>query len=225
MDWRKLNVQIVVPDKVKKFLFLVVGTWLCTALCVEILDYLPIRIYRVVRFVSPILSGAPAIIVFIKEGQSFRKIINGNILKQVVVGIMVGAFLLAILWMVSGGIGRSVTTSFFAKYDWYKIYITIYYLLVVGFVEEFVYRVVIQDYFVDRLKKYKFCAPLISAIIFGLAHYFVGGWNQVLATFLLGLVWGYLKYCGNNSFYLAASISHGLYDYGIIVIPYFVSIL
>jgi len=225
MDWKKLNVEIVIPDKIKKLLFLVVGTWIFTAVASEILDYLSVGAYRVGKMIAPLVTAIPALVVFVKEKKRLRDLFCRGVVKQLLCSMAMLFVLLVIIAFLNHGIGWSVQTSLFDKYNWYKIYSFVYYVLVIGFTEEFIYRVVVQDCIDECIKKYKFLVPFLSAMVFGIAHYWVGGCGQVMMTFVLGLIWGYSKYYIKNVTYLAVSISHGLYDFGILVIPLLVSYL
>ena len=223
MDWekiKKLNVRIEVPGRVKQFLFLILGTYFLTALSNEVIDYLPLRIYRIACLLAPFVVAFPAMVIYQKNKSIFKNIFGKRIVLQIFLGIVVAAIMLWILVLISGGLSYSITVTLFDRYNWYKIYITVYYLLIVNFTEEFVYRVVLQGLIVDLLKKVKFIAPLITAVFFALGHCWLGESSVVSATFVMGVIWGYLKYLNNNSFYVASSVAHGLYNYGIVLIPY-----
>ncbi len=223
MNWekiKKLNVRIEVPLKVKQFLFLVLGTYFLTALFVEMVDYLPLMAYRIAGILVPFITAVPAMIVFWQRKMSFKDIFGKKIAFQVFMGTVVAAVMLLVLNLVNGGLSYSIAVTLFDRYNWYKIYISVYYLLIVNFTEEFVYRVVLQGFIADSMKKANFLAPLITAAFFAFGHYWVGGLSVVGATFVMGIIWGYLKYLYNNSFYVASSVAHGLYNYGIVLIPY-----
>lgn len=223
MNWeklKKLNVKIEVPQRIKTLLFLVIGTLLMTSLVVEFMDYLPLKVFRVVNFLAPAITAIPAIIVFIKEKKSFKELFAGSKLRQVLCGVAFGAVLLTVSAIKNHGFQWYIGTSLFSRYDWYKVYISFNYLIIVGFFEEFTYRVVMQDYLIGLMGKLKVLAPFVTAVIFAQAHYTVGNRNTMLIALLWGLMWGYLRYFGKSFNFLALGISHGIYDYGLIVIPY-----
>lgn len=221
MDWKKLNVEIVIPDKIKKLMFLVFGTWICTAICVTLLDWLPLKLFRVFKLFAHFCMAIPAIIIFKKNGRKFKSLFEGNVIKQIIIGILIGIVLLGISAIKNGDIQWTIHTSLFSRYDWYKVYVSVYYLLIVGFAEEFTYRVVIQDYLIELLGKIKWLAPLLTAAIFSFGHIFVGGhFSQLMVAFVWGLIWGYLKFFNKNITYVSLSVSHGLYDYGLMFVPF-----
>ena len=219
MDWKNINIEIKIPDKVKKFLWLVVGTVLLTNILVDVIDFFSIEIYRMFKLLLPAFAAIPAIIYYVKDGRKFGELFGGNLLKQIFLGVILGVLLLVLIWMRNGEMVLTIEAALFSKYTWYKIYISIYYLVMVGFFEEFIYRIVIQDYFADVLGKWKIFAPALSAVAFALCHVMGGGIGLVLHNIIWGLIWGYLRYFCKNVTYPVLAVSHGVYDYGLLIIP------
>ena len=102
------------------------------------------------------------------------------------------------------------------------IYSFFFYLLVIGPVEEMIFRVYYQETFISFFSKNKWIGVLIAAAIFGLYHIINGSWLQVLFTFGFGLVFGFSKYFINKFKYLGLSFCHGLYDFLNVIVRMFV---
>lgn len=88
-----------------------------------------------------------------------------------------------------------------------------FYLLIIGPVEEFVFRLYLQDAFVSFFEKHKWIGVVIASCLFGLWHIINGNIVQVLFTFGIGLVLGFAKYKIKNCGYVGVSLGHGLYDF------------
>lgn len=87
-----------------------------------------------------------------------------------------------------------------------------YYILIIGPVEELIFRVYIQDTIVELLSKYKWLGVLAASILFGLWHLFSGGLIQALSAIVAGCVFGFCKYYIKNCMYTGVAVAHGLYD-------------
>lgn len=94
-------------------------------------------------------------------------------------------------------------------------------ILFVGIGEEIVFRGYVQNQFEIWLKKCKWLAPLIAAVLFGLFHLINGNIGQVLLTTLIGCVWGYSKYFIKYCSLLSVIIAHGLYDFSLVLLTCF----
>lgn len=86
-------------------------------------------------------------------------------------------------------------------------------MLIIGPVEEFIFRVYLQDVFVGFFNTRKWLGVIIAALLFGLLHIINGNIIQVLFTFGIGLVFGFSKYKIKNCGYVGVSLAHGLYDF------------
>ena len=95
-------------------------------------------------------------------------------------------------------------------------------MLIIGPVEEFVFRVYLQDMFVSFFKKQKWIGVVVSSFLFGLWHMINGNVIQVLFTFGIGLVFGFAKYKIKDCGYIGVSFGHGLYDFLNTVVRMFV---
>lgn len=94
-------------------------------------------------------------------------------------------------------------------------------ILFVGVGEEIVFRGYIQNQFTVWLKRCKWLAPLIAAVIFGLWHLINGNIIQMLFTTLIGCVFGYCKYFIKDCTLLSVIIAHGLYDFSLVLLTCF----
>ena len=92
-----------------------------------------------------------------------------------------------------------------------------YLLLVIGPVEEIIFRVYYQKAFVSILPKYRWLAVIISATLFGLFH-ILNSWINVLFAFIIGLVLGFAKEYIKDLHYPGITLAHGLYDFLLYVV-------
>lgn len=101
-----------------------------------------------------------------------------------------------------------------ADFSWSVIiYDLLFYLLIIGPVEEFVFRVYLQDTFVSFFKKNKWLGVVIASLLFGLWHIINGSIIQALFTFFIGLVLGFSKYKIKDCGYVGVAFGHGAYDF------------
>jgi membrane protease YdiL (CAAX protease family) len=82
--------------------------------------------------------------------------------------------------------------------------------VIVGFVEEFIYRIYIQGTLEEVLGKCSFLAPLISGILFGISHGINNGFSNVKLNIFVGIVWGYVRYFNKKATFTAMVLNHGL---------------
>lgn len=101
-----------------------------------------------------------------------------------------------------------------ADFSWFvMIHDFLFYLLIIGPVEELVFRVYLQDAFVSFFEKHKWMGVLTASFLFGLWHIINGNIMQVLFTFGIGLVFGFAKYKIKDCKYPGLAFGHGLYDF------------
>lgn len=94
-------------------------------------------------------------------------------------------------------------------------------ILFVSVGEEIVFRGYVQNQFSIWLKKCKWLAPLIAAVLFGFWHLINGSLIQVLFTTVIGCVFGYVKYFVKDCSLLSVIIAHGLYDFSLVLLTCF----
>ena len=87
------------------------------------------------------------------------------------------------------------------------------FFLIIGPVEELIFRVYYQETFVGLLPKFKWLGVVIAAVMFGFWHLINGSLLQVLFTFGIGLCFGMAKYFIKKCQYLGVALGHGLYDF------------
>ena len=102
------------------------------------------------------------------------------------------------------------------------IYAFFFFLLVIGPVEELVFRVYYQETFMSFFNKHKWIGVIIASALFGIWHLINGSPLQVLFTFGIGLVFGFAKYFIKQYKYLGLAFTHGLYDFLNIIVTMFV---
>ena len=108
------------------------------------------------------------------------------------------------LYLVGEGTAFSLTALL---YDFF------FYLLVIGPVEELMFRVYLQELFIDFLPQKKWLGVVLASLLFGLYHWINGNLMQVIFTFGIGLYFGFAKYKLKNCGYTAVALGHGLYDF------------
>lgn len=152
----------------------------------------------------------PALIGYFKFGL-YKETINFKNWKQYIIGII----LAGAVWLISLPTYTNIFADFsdYARYDGDLIWYLFYYFIVVALVEEFIYRVYIQGELTILLGKAKWLAPAIAAAVFGLSHIVQGSMEQVVFTFVMGLVLGYAKYFIKDCTFISVIIAHGVYDY------------
>ena len=109
------------------------------------------------------------------------------------------------------------------KYDLGTLLFAIFfYFLVIGPVEELIFRVYYQETFISFFNKNKWIGVIIASALFGMWHLINGSPLQVLFTFGIGMVFGFAKYFIKKFKYLGVSFCHGLYDFLNIIVTMFV---
>ena len=141
---------------------------------------------------------------------------------QYLIGLGIALTLSLFIAFIPAWCGHSLVGAH-AKYDLGTlIYAFFFFLLVIGPVEELIFRVYYQETFISFFNKHKWIAVIIASAIFGLWHLINGSPLQVLFTFGIGLVFGFAKYFIKRFKYLGVSFAHGLYDFLNIIVTMFV---
>jgi membrane protease YdiL (CAAX protease family) len=97
---------------------------------------------------------------------------------------------------------------------------TLYYILILGFVEELIFRGYLLNKFY-KLFKSKLLAILISSTIFGLWHFPMHyHFGVVIFTFIFGIILSSLKLNIKGNIIISFAIAHGLYNSLNFWIPY-----
>ena len=95
-------------------------------------------------------------------------------------------------------------------------------MIIIGPVEELIFRVYLQETFIGFFEKNKWIGVIITSLIFGLWHFINGSFIQVLFIFGIGLIFGFSKYLIKNCKYLGLAVGHGLYDFLNVVLRMFI---
>jgi membrane protease YdiL (CAAX protease family) len=95
---------------------------------------------------------------------------------------------------------------------WKLLAFAAHYIFIVAVCEEFIFRIYVQETFIDWFGKYAFLAPLFSGILFGLSHTVNCLWRTVLFNCVIGVIWGYAHYYDKKCTYLTLVLVHGLSD-------------
>lgn len=178
----------------------------------KLIQYIDITALKITARIF--LNLLNAIIAFIAMKLTGMKIeINFKNKHQYLIGIAIALGLSALIAVIPALFGFSLVGNHM-DFSWFAlIYDLLFYLLIIGPVEELVFRVYLQDTFVSFLKKNKWIGVIIASFLFGLFHIINGSIMQVLFTFLIGLVFGFAKYKIKNCGYIGVAFGHGLYDF------------
>ena len=141
---------------------------------------------------------------------------------QFVIGLGIALTLSLCLAFIPAWCGHSLVGQHLDYNLGTLIYAFFFYLLVIGPVEELVFRVYYQETFISFFRKNKWIGVIIASALFGLWHLVNGSFIQVLFTFGIGLVFGLAKYFIKQYKYLGLAFTHGLYDFLNVVVTMFV---
>ena len=133
--------------------------------------------------------------------------------RQYLIGAIIALALSVIIAVIPALCGFSLVGKH-TNFSWFVlIYNFLFYMLIIGPVEEFVFRVYLQDTFVSFFEKHKWLGVVVAAFLFGLWHIINGNIVQVLFAFGIGLVFGFAKYKIKDCGYVSVAFGHGLYDF------------
>lgn len=133
--------------------------------------------------------------------------------RQYLIGAIIALALSVIIAVIPALCGFSLVGKH-TNFSWFDlIYNFLFYMLIIGPVEEFVFRVYLQDTFVSFFERHKWLGVVVAAFLFGLWHIINGNIVQVLFAFGIGLVFGFAKYKIKDCGYVSVAFGHGLYDF------------
>lgn len=133
--------------------------------------------------------------------------------KQYGIGAAIAIILSLAIAVVPALCGFSLAGQH-SDFSWFRIvYHFLFYFLVVGPVEELIFRVYVQDTLTSFFIKRKYLGVILAALLFGLSHLINGSFVQVLFTFGIGLVFGTCRYKIRDCKYPGLAVGHGLYDF------------
>lgn len=143
-------------------------------------------------------------------------------IKQYLIGICIAVILSLTIALIPAICGFSLVGTH-EEFSWFKIiYNFLFYIIVIGPVEELIFRVYLQDTFVGFFEKNKWIGVIIAAFIFGVWHMINGSPMQAAFTFGIGAVFGFCKYLIKNCKYLGLALGHGLYDFLNVIVRMFI---
>lgn len=176
---------------------------------VKIIDILWLRIAALVGL--NLLNGVVALIAM----KITRMKINIDFKNkhQIFIGAVIAITLSVFIAIIPALCGFSLVGEH-TDFSWFTIiYDFLFYMLIIGPVEEFVFRVYLQDTFVSFFEKKKWIGVVVASFLFGLWHIINGSIIQVIFTFGIGLVFGFAKYKIKDCGYIGVSFGHGIYDF------------
>lgn len=176
---------------------------------VKIIDILWLRIAALIGL--NLLNGVVALIAM----KITRMKINIDFKNkhQIFIGAVIAITLSVFIAIIPALCGFSLVGEH-TDFSWFTIiYDFLFYMLIIGPVEEFVFRVYLQDTFVSFFEKKKWIGVVVASFLFGFWHIINGSIIQVIFTFGIGLVFGFAKYKIKDCGYIGVSFGHGLYDF------------
>lgn len=176
------------------------------------LKYIDISVLKIVlKIVLNLMNGLIAWIAMKLTGMKVNIDLKNK--HQYWIGATIALILSLVIAMLPALCGFSLVGNHM-DFSWFVfIYDLFFYLLIIGSVEEFVFRVYLQDTFVSFFKKHRWLGVVIASFLFGLWHIINGNVVQVLFTFGIGLVFGFAKYKIKDCGYVGVAFAHGLYDF------------
>ena len=158
-----------------------------------------------------LLNGAVALVAMKLTG--IKADVEWRNLRQFLIGAIIALCLSLAIAFLPAILGFSLvgTHKTFTRFG--LIYNLLNYFLIIGPVEELIFRVYVQETMISFFPKKPIVGVILAALLFGLFHLINGSLVQVLFTFGIGLVFGLCKYGIKNCKYLGISFGHGLYDF------------
>lgn len=133
--------------------------------------------------------------------------------KQYLIGAGIALALSGAIAIIPALCGVSLVGNHM-DFSWFSlVYDFLFFMLIIGPVEELIFRVYLQDAFVSIFSRCKWIGVILAALLFGLWHLFNGNLFQMLFTFGIGLVFGFAKYKIKDCTYISVAFGHGLYDF------------
>ena len=173
-------------------------------------------ILLIAEFFVYCLIGAVALVAIkltgVEIGLDFRN------WKSYLIGLVMAIALSLFIAVIPALFGSSIVGSHLDPTPDILILNFVFFVFAVGPVEELVFRVYVQETFISFFKTHKWVAVIIAAFLFGLWHIINGSLLQVLFTFGIGLVFGFVKYFLKDCKFLGVATAHGLYDFLNIVV-------
>jgi membrane protease YdiL (CAAX protease family) len=202
-------------EKTKKNILILVISILCIAGITSLaglVGYISSSVLQnAAKICLNLLNGLVAVIAMRLTGM--KPEIDFKNRRQYLTGIVIGLVLGLAIAVIPSMFGLMLVGPHI-DFSWgVLIYKFFFYMLVVGPVEELIFRVYLQDAFISFFNKNKWAGVILSSLIFGFWHIINGNIIQVMFAFCLGLVFGFSKYRLKNCGYVGVAVGHGLYDF------------
>lgn len=204
MKTKKLNKYLILGIETLVIVGLTFSTWL--------IPLIPNRIGGLItRVIINLLFGVSAFISIKLSGLKID--FEWKNYKQYVIGLIVCLILSICIAWIPALCGFSLVGGHqdFALRNF--VFNFLFYLGVIGPVEELVFRVYYQKTFVSLFPKHKWIGVIIASLLFGFWHIINGSIAQVIFTFGIGLVFGFAKQYIKDLHYPGIALTHGLYDF------------
>ena len=178
----------------------------------KFVGYLDISEFRILALVLiNLLNGLIALIAMKLTDMKIEISLRNK--RQYLIGLAIALGLSGVIAVIPALCGFSLVGNH-ADFSWYTlIYHFLFYLFIIGPVEEFVFRVYLQDAFVSFCKKRPWLGVVIASLLFGFWHIINGNLFKVLFTFFIGLVFGFAKHKIKDCGYIGVAFGHGVYDF------------
>ena len=188
---------------------------------VRFLKFLPSGGLRIAGLVGlNLLNGAVALVALRLSGLKLR--LECRNWRQYAVGVALAMILSLCIAVIPSFFGLYLVGEGTALSPKELLCDFFFYLLVIGPVEELMFRVYLQELFMEFLPRRKWLGVVLASLPFGLYHWINGNLMQVIFTFGIGLYFGFAKYKLKNCGYTAVALGHGLYDFLNTVVRMFV---
>ncbi|WP_443720990.1 CPBP family glutamic-type intramembrane protease [Ruminococcus bicirculans (ex Wegman et al. 2014)] len=170
---------------------------ICTVtFCAKFVKYIDITALKVIVYIFLNLSNGLIALIAMKLTNMKINIAPKN-KRQYLIGAAIALVLNVVIAIVPAFCGFSLIGNHM-DFSWTVLtYDFLFYMLIIGPVEEFVFREYLQDAFMNFFEKNKWLAVVI----------------QVIFTFGIGLVFGFAKYKIKDCGYMGVVFAHGLYDF------------
>lgn len=183
-------------------------------------DISNITLKRLVYVLLNVLNGGIALIAIKLTGIKID--IDFKNKKQYLIGIGIAIIMSLCLAVIPVLFGTSLVGKH-TDFSWSSLLFNLFfYMIIIGPVEELIFRVYLQETFIGFFYKNKWMGVIIASFIFGLWHLINGSFIQGLFTFGIGLVFGFSKYLIKNCTYLSVAVGHGLYDFLNVIVRMFI---
>ena len=185
----------------------------CLVSLINTIDYVWLRLaaFIAVNYLNGFIAYAAM------KGMKRKAEIDLTNKRQYLAGCCIGLALALLIAVIPALCGYSLI-GMHRDWSWVEVLFQLLFcMLVVGPVEEFIFRVYLQELFVSCLPRNKWIGGVLAALLFGLLHLINGNLIQVLFAFGIGLIFGFSKYKLKNCGFVGVAVAHGLYDFLIVI--------